>query len=152
LTTPKQTPTSTAPPYPSGEPPKIFPSRIRDLPEDDFECWKSYVSYTSISTAIDYAAESEKIRRTLPYSVTSYEDWYSSYYPPAETTLCDGRPRVTDKATPTWYDHYTTVTNFSQTSVSTWVSMGNRCLQLSQQMKVSHTSNLHGRQLRPSLQ
>ncbi|KAF2737491.1 hypothetical protein EJ04DRAFT_574653 [Polyplosphaeria fusca] len=115
---PSPTPTST--PYPSGDPPKIFPSRIRDLPEDDFDCWKSHVSYTSIYTAIDYAPESEKIIYTFPYSVSSGVD-LRTYAPPAQTTLCDGIPRVTGKEYGTYPPGlYTTVTDYNVTSVSTW--------------------------------
>lgn len=112
------TPTPT---YPSGPPPKIFPSSIRDVPRDDFECWKEFVSYTSISTRIHYAEESEKIKTTtiLTTSLSTRIDTQYPAFPTPDTTLCDGWPRVTDKATPSWYGSVSTFHNV--TSTWTWV-------------------------------
>ncbi|KAF2119643.1 hypothetical protein BDV96DRAFT_642659 [Lophiotrema nucula] len=114
-------PSSTTPTYPSGPPPEIFPSRIPDIPEDDFECWTSQISWSSLSTQIQYADETEyrQFKRTLrSYTTSSYLS-QATFGPEPDKILCDGYKRVTGQATPTRTDIYTTFV-VNSPSVSTF--------------------------------
>ncbi|KAF2792680.1 hypothetical protein K505DRAFT_362687 [Melanomma pulvis-pyrius CBS 109.77] len=139
--------TTPTPTYPSGDPPAIFPSRITDIPEDAFDCWNSHLSYTSLTTSIKYADETDKTVSTR-YEVTSQTlyGWYTELIPKWDTTLCDGFPRKTDRQTPTgWYPITGTGTVTTETYIETWMPPSPTCTvadygTLCSQMYASETS------------
>lgn len=99
----------------------VFPTpSLVGIPPADFSCWTSHVSYSLHSSSIYYADENSKLKFTYTDSTFTYYGDYTVTRPPAETTLCDGAPRVTGSATPTGSATLTTQT-IKTTWTSTWI-------------------------------
>ena len=98
----------------------IVPSANTDLPPTDFSCWTSHVAWSVSSKSIVQGKESDKTKVTLTSMITTQIGDYTASHPTAQTTLCDGYPRVTGNETPTG-SAPTSVVTLSSTWVSTWV-------------------------------
>lgn len=102
--------------------PDAFPTPITDIPSADFSCWTSHVSWSLLSSSIYYAPEASKTLVTFSSLVTTIVGDYTIFRPPPDTTLCDGYPRVTGRATPTG-SAATSVVTIDTAWVSTWASI-----------------------------
>ncbi|KAH7122833.1 hypothetical protein B0J11DRAFT_581508 [Dendryphion nanum] len=114
--------------YPSTNIPfsAVFPSSISDLNPSDFSCWTSHVSYSLLTSSIQNAAETDKLKFTYSSTTVTTIGDYIINRPTAEATLCDGSPRVTGLATPTGSARTTTQT-IRTVWTSTWMPLRPTC-------------------------
>ncbi|KAF4630343.1 hypothetical protein G7Y89_g7804 [Cudoniella acicularis] len=116
-------------------PPPILPGSYDGIDDDDLDCWRAYLSYTSRSTAIDYAQSDDFVWKRTWVIPTSYaSDWSTSTSYPPVTVLCDGKPRAVGsrsftsfETTQTFYNITTATTYYPRKPTCTIDSYGSAC-------------------------